>query len=83
MGKRDECNQTEVDFKRDFRTVEHRPGGTYPGAEHGAMGGTLMLRMVPGMFDRLRLCESPDGQKAEHQEDRQEFDATVVHEKMA
>jgi hypothetical protein len=83
MGQRDERNRTEVGFKRDDRTIEDRPGGTHPGAQHGAMRRSLMMSMVSGMFDRLRLSQSADGQKAEHQEDRQEFDATVVHEKTA
>ncbi len=34
------------------------------------MGGGLMLSMVPGMFDRLGLGQSADGEEAEHQEDR-------------
>ena len=43
------------------------------------MGGSLMLGMVPGMFDRLRLCQSSDGKNAQYQEDRQELDDGVVH----
>jgi hypothetical protein len=33
------------------------------------MRGSLVLGMVPGMFDRLRLRQSADGQDTEHQED--------------
>lgn len=61
MGKRKECNRSEFGFKRDDRTIEHRPGGTHPGAQHGAMGGSLVMGMVSGMFDRLRLSQSADG----------------------
>ena len=43
------------------------------------MRGSLMLGMVPGMFDRLRLCQSADGKDTEYQEDRQEFEGGVVH----
>ena len=69
MGERDECNRTEFSLKRDHRRIENRSGGTHPGAEHGAMRGSLMLGMVPGMFDRLCLRQSADGQDTEHQED--------------
>lgn len=81
MGERDECNRTELCLERDRRRVENRPGGAHPGAEQGAMGGSLMLGMVPGMFDRLRLCQSADGKEAKHQEDREIFERAVVHRK--
>ncbi len=42
---------------------------------------SLMLGMVPGMFDRLRLSQSADGQDTEHQEDRDEFEDGAVHQK--
>ena len=60
MGKREEGNRTEFGFKRNDRTIEHRPGGTHPGAQHGTMGGSLVMGMVSGMFDRLRLGQSAD-----------------------
>ena len=81
MGERDERNGTEFGLKGDHRRIENRPGGTHPGAEQGAMCGSLMLGMVPGMLDRLRLSQSTDGKDAEHQEDRQEFEGAVVHRK--
>jgi hypothetical protein len=80
MEERDERNGTEFGLKRDHRTIENRPGGTHPGAEHGAMRGSLMMGMVPGMLDRLRLSQSADGQDTEHQEDRHKFEGSVVHE---
>jgi len=43
------------------------------------MRGSLMVGMVPGMLDRLRLSHSADGKDTEHQEDRQEFEDGVVH----
>jgi hypothetical protein len=43
------------------------------------MGGSLMLGMVPGMLDRLRLCQSTNGKDTDHQKDRQEFEDSVVH----
>ena len=70
MGEWDEINETEFGLKRDHRTIENRPCGTQPGAEHGAMRGSLMMGMVPGMLDRLRLRQSADGKDTEHQEDR-------------
>ncbi|TKS60602.1 MAG: hypothetical protein EWM73_03083 [Nitrospira sp.] len=81
MGERDESNRTDFGLKRDHRTFENRPGSTHPGAEHGTMGGSLMLGMVPGMLDQLRLSQSSDGKDTEHQEDRQKFEEGVVHQK--
>ena len=45
------------------------------------MRGSLMMGMVSGMFDRLRLSQSADGQDTEHEEDRDEFEDAVVHQK--
>ncbi len=56
MGERDERNRTAFGLKRDHGSIENRPGGTHPGAEYGAMRGSLMMGMVPSMLDRLRLC---------------------------
>ena len=81
MGERDEPNGTEFGLKGDHRRIENRPGGTHPGAEQGAMCGSLMLGMVPGMLDRLCLSQSTDGKDAENHEDRQEFEGAVVHRK--
>ena len=81
MGERDESNRTEFCLKRDHLTVENRPGGTHPGAEHGAMRGSLMMGMVPGMLDRLGLSQSADGKDTEHQEDRHVFEGSVAHQK--
>ena len=43
------------------------------------MRGSLMMGMVSGMFDRLRLSQSADGQDTEHEKDRHEFEDGVVH----
>lgn len=56
MGDRDKSNRTEFGLKRDHRSIENRPGCAHPGAEQGAVRGSLMLGMVPDMFHRLRLC---------------------------
>ncbi len=69
----------EFGLKRDHGAIENRPGGTHPGAEHGAMRGGLMMGMVPGMLDRLRLSQSADGKDTEHQEDRHEFEDGMIH----
>ena len=79
MGGRDKSDRAEFCLKRDHRRIENRPGGTHPGAEQGAMGGSLMLGMVPGMFDRLSLCQSSDGKNAEYQENRQESKGAAFH----
>jgi hypothetical protein len=56
MGERAERDGTELGLKGNHRRIENRPGGTHPGAEQGAMCGSLMLGMMPGMLDRLSLC---------------------------
>jgi hypothetical protein len=70
MRERDKRDGTEFGLKRDYCGIENRPCRTHPGAEQGAMCGSLMLGMVPCMFDRLSLRQSTDGKDAEHQEDR-------------
>jgi hypothetical protein len=80
MGERDEINGTEFGLKCDDRTIENLPRGTHPGAEYGPMRGSLMMGMVPGMLDQLRLSQSADGKDAQHQEDRDEFEDFVFHQ---
>ena len=80
MGERDERNGTELGLKRNHCRIENRPCGTHPGAEDGAMCGSLMLGMVPSMFDRLRLSQSANGKDTEYQEDRQKFQGDLVHQ---
>ena len=43
------------------------------------MCGSLMVGMVSGMFNRLRLCQSTDAKDAEHQDNRRELEECVVH----
>jgi len=43
------------------------------------MGGCVMLGMVSGMFGRLSLSQTADGQHAQHQHNRDEFTGCVVH----
>ncbi len=43
------------------------------------MRGSLMLGMVPGMLDRLRLSQSTNGKDTKYQKDREEFKDGVVH----
>ena len=45
------------------------------------MRGSLMMGMVRGMLDRLRLSQSADGKDTEHQEDRDEFEDCAMHQK--
>ena len=80
MGERNERYRAEFGLKRDHRRIEYRSGSTHPGAEHGAMRGRLMMGMVPGMLDRMRLRQSADGKDTEHQEDRDEFEDCAVHQ---
>lgn len=80
MGKRNERNQAEFCLKGNHCAVEHRPGGTHPGAEHCPMRRSLVVGMVPGMLDRLSLSQSANGQDTAHQKDRDKFEDSVVHE---
>jgi len=82
MGERNESNRTEFGLKRDHHTIQNLPGGTHPGAEHGAMCRCVMMSMVPGVLDRLRLSQSADGKETEHQKDRHKFKNGVVHQSM-
>jgi hypothetical protein len=60
VGERGECDRTEFWLKRHYRSIENCPGGTHPRTEQGAMGGSLMLGMVPGVLNGLSLCQSAD-----------------------
>jgi hypothetical protein len=77
LGERHESNYTAFGRDQNHRTVEYRPGGTHPGAEQSAVGGCLMLGMVSGMFGRLCLSQTADGQDTEHQHDRDELTGYV------
>ncbi len=55
-------------------------GRAHPGAEHGAMRRSLVMGMVSGMLDRLSLRQSADEHDAAHQENRDKFEGSVVHE---
>jgi hypothetical protein len=79
MGKRDEGHRTAFGRDQDYRTIEHRPSGAHPGTEHGPVGGCLMMRMVPGVFDGLRLRESADGQDTEDEDNRKNSEDCVMH----
>ena len=78
-GSRNERNQTEFGLKRNCRTVEHRASGAHPRTQHGTMGCSLMVGMVPSMLDRLSLCQSADRQDTAHQEDCDKFKGSTVH----
>jgi len=44
------------------------------------MRGSIMMSMVPGMLDQLRLSQSADGKDTDDHEDRHEFEDCVVHQ---
>lgn len=43
------------------------------------MCGSLVMGMVPGMFDRLGLDQSTDGKDTDNREDGDEFENYVFH----
>ena len=75
----DEIDRTEFGLKRDHRSIENRPGSAHPGTEQRAMGSSLMLRMVPGMLNRLSLSQPTDRNDTEYKEDRQELEGGTIH----
>ncbi len=58
----DTCNRALLRLNQNSFGVEYRTGGTHPGTEERPVCGRLMLRMVPGMFRRLRLSQAADGE---------------------
>lgn len=75
----DEIDRTEFGLKRDYCRIENCPGGAHPGAEQGAMRGSLMLRMVSGVLNRLSLSQPTDRNDTEYEEDRQELEGGTIH----
>ena len=75
----DEIDRTEFGLKRDHRRIENHPGSAHPGTEQRAVCGSLMLRMVSGMLDRLCLSQSTDRNDAEYEEDREELEGGTIH----
>jgi hypothetical protein len=79
--KRNERDHCAFGLNEDDRAIEHRPGCAHPGTQHGAMRGRLMMSVVPGVLDRLRLGQSAHGQDAENKQDRENSQDAVAHRK--
>ncbi len=58
MNDRNKRDGVPLGMNHDNFSVEDRTSGTHPGTEQRPMCRRLMLRMVPGMFRRLRLSQS-------------------------
>jgi hypothetical protein len=58
MNDRNKCDGVTLSMNQDNFCIENRAGRTHPGTEQRPMCRRLMLRMVPGMFRRLRLSQS-------------------------
>ncbi|MFZ3012353.1 MAG: hypothetical protein WA045_01480 [Nitrospira sp.] len=58
MNDRNKSDGVPLGMNHDNFSVEDRTSGTHPGTEQRPMCRRLMLRMVPGMFRRLRLSQS-------------------------
>jgi hypothetical protein len=58
MNYRNKSDGVTLGMNQDNFSVEDRTSGTHPGAEQRPVRGRLMLRMVSGMFRRLRLRQS-------------------------
>jgi hypothetical protein len=64
--KRNVCDGTDVDLNQDSWTIQAGPRGTQPGAEHSAVRGRLMSRMVHRMFEGSRLRQCTNSEDTEH-----------------
>jgi hypothetical protein len=64
MNDRNKSDGVTLGMNQDNFSVEDRTGGTHPRTEQRPMCRRLMLRMVPGMFRRLRLRQSADSENA-------------------
>ena len=58
MNDRNKRDGVTLGMNQDNFSVEDRTSGTHPGTEQRPMCRRLMLRMVSGMFRRLRLSQS-------------------------
>lgn len=66
LRQRDNFNGAALGLDQNNFGIKNRSCSTHPRAEHRAMGGCLMLSMVPGVFCGLRLSQPTD---REHGED--------------
>jgi hypothetical protein len=59
VNDRNKSDGVTLGMNHDNFSIEDRTSGTHPGTEQRPMCRRLMLRMVSGMFRRLRLSQSP------------------------
>jgi hypothetical protein len=64
MNDRNKRDGVTLGMNHDNFSVEDRTGGTHPGTEQCPMCRRLMLRMVSGMFRRLRLRQPTESENA-------------------
>jgi hypothetical protein len=65
--KRNVCDRTDVYLNQDCCwTIQARPRGTQPGAEHSAVRRRLMLGMVLRMFEGSCLRQSTNSEDTQH-----------------
>ncbi len=81
MADANNCDRAAVGLNQNHDTIKHCPGITHPGAEHSAVGGRLMMGVVPGVLDRLGLGQPAKGQEAENKQDRENSQDAVAHQK--
>jgi hypothetical protein len=58
MNYRNKPDGVTLGMEQDNFSVEDRTSGTHPGTEQRPMCRRLMLRVVSGMFCRLRVSQS-------------------------
>jgi hypothetical protein len=79
MGNVNERDRSTFDVYEEGRAIKHSPGVAHPRAEDGTVRSRLMMRVVAGVLDGLRLRQPADGQDAEHKENRENFQNATPH----
>lgn len=79
MNDRNNRDGVTLGMNQDNFSVEDRTGRTHPGTKERSVCGRLMLRMMSGMFRRLRLRQSTYSENAQHKRYRKELAECETH----
>ena len=74
-------NRCLLDGIRSKTGIQHLPGGAHPGAEHGAVSGLLMVRVVRFVGKRLRRGKPAHSDDGENQKQR-DGESCVSHHRI-
>jgi hypothetical protein len=79
MSMGDNRDGTLLGLNKNGFGVKDRTGCTHPRTQQCPVRGGLMLRMVSGMFGRLRLSQAPDGEHTKYKRYRKELVECLAH----